>query len=85
MVEQAIKRRIRVVHDCAHIGSVWRDYATGGGEWVPVMSFLGTEEYGEHDLVDDLALQQDATGQAVHMITPWNERLLHHQRPAPQE
>jgi hypothetical protein len=49
------------------------------------MSFLGTEEYGEHDLVDDLALQQDATEQAVHMITPWNERLLHHQRPAPQE
>jgi hypothetical protein len=32
------------------------------------MSFLGTEEYGEHDLVDDLALQQDATEQAVHMI-----------------
>jgi hypothetical protein len=27
------------------------------------MSFLGTEEYGEHDLVDDLALQQDATEQ----------------------
>jgi hypothetical protein len=57
-----------VVHDCAHIGSVWQDYATDGGEWVPVISFLGAEQYDEHNLIDDVALQQNATEEAVHIL-----------------
>lgn len=68
VVSQAIQRRNRVVHDRAEVGSVWRDYATGGGEWVSVISFLGDEEYGEPELIEDLALQQDATEAAVRLL-----------------
>lgn len=68
IVEQAIVRRNRVVHDRAHVGSVWRPYLAGGGEWVSVIGLLGDAEVSEVDLLDDLALQQEATEQAVRVL-----------------
>ena len=69
IVEQAIKRRNRVVHDRLDIGAVWREYATGdGGEWVPVVSTLGADEVSEQSLLQDLADQQDATEAAVRIF-----------------
>jgi len=68
LLDQAIKQRNHAAHNTVTIGSVWRDYATGGGEYVPVISLLGTEEYSETDLIDDLALQQQATAAAVRLL-----------------
>lgn len=68
MIEAAIKRRNRVVHDTIEVGSSWMPYATGGGEWVPVITLLGDEMHDESDLRDDLANQQDATCEAVRIL-----------------
>ncbi|MEV0534703.1 hypothetical protein [Kitasatospora sp. NPDC050463] len=69
LIKRAIERRNRVVHDTVHIEYSWRDYATGGGEWVSVISFLGDEEYSEANLLGDLALQQETLVAAVHLLT----------------
>lgn len=67
-VDDAIKRRNRVVHSVAAIGSVWVSYARGwGGEWVPVISILGYDEYNESDLMSDLVSQQQATVAAIQV------------------
>lgn len=69
VIRRAQKKRNKVVHERVTIGSVWRDYATGdGGEWVPVISFLGDTDYAEHDLRRDLALQQAATVLALEIL-----------------
>jgi len=67
-VNAAILRRNRVLHDAVTIGSVWREYATGGGEWQPVIAFLGDDESDEMQLRSDLSLQQEATGAAVRIL-----------------
>jgi hypothetical protein len=67
-IGQAVERRNRAVHDRVDVGSVWRDYATGGGEWVSSISFLGDDEHSESDLIENLALQQDATRAAVDVL-----------------
>jgi hypothetical protein len=43
-------------------------YATGGGEWVPVITLMGGEVHDESDLRGDLASQQDATCEAVRIL-----------------
>jgi hypothetical protein len=67
-VDRAVKVRNRSAHRPVRIGSSWRPYATGGGEWVAVISMLGTEMYDEEDLRRDLALQQRATEAAVRIM-----------------
>ncbi|WP_108999018.1 hypothetical protein [Streptomyces rishiriensis] len=68
VIERAIKRRNRVVHDSLAVGRTWREYATGGGEWVHVTTTLGEEECDTGTLVNDLALQQGATAAAVEVL-----------------
>lgn len=68
VIERAIKRRNRVVHDSLTVGNTWREYATGCGEWVHVTTTLGEEECDTDTLVNDLALQQHATGAAVEVL-----------------
>lgn len=69
LIDKAIKRRNRVVHDSVQIGSTWLPYRTGdGGEWVPVISLMGGNECDENDLREDLALQQQATCEAVRIL-----------------
>ncbi|MBT2369942.1 hypothetical protein J7E88_32905 [Streptomyces sp. ISL-10] len=67
-IDAAVKRRNRVVHDSPVIGRVWREYATGGGECVHVLTELGDDECDTTSLVGDLALQQDATAAAVELL-----------------
>jgi hypothetical protein len=68
-IRLAQKKRNRAVHDRATIGSSWVDYATeDGGEWVPVISFLGNKEYSSGDLLSDLALQQNATVSSLDIL-----------------
>ncbi|MEU9521824.1 hypothetical protein [Streptomyces sp. NPDC048224] len=68
LIDAAVKRRNRVVHDSPTIGRVWREYATGGGEWVHVLTELGDDECDTESLVGDLALQQGATAAAVELL-----------------
>jgi hypothetical protein len=68
LIEAAVKRRNRVVHDSPTIGRVWREYATGGGEWVHVITQLGDAECDATTLVRDLTLQQNATAAAVELL-----------------
>ncbi|MEU9601735.1 hypothetical protein AB0E06_33630 [Streptomyces sp. NPDC048109] len=68
LIEAAAKRRNRVVHDSPTIGRVWREHATGGGEWVHVVTMLGDDDCDSGTLVGDLALQQDATAAAVELL-----------------
>ncbi|MFF0017982.1 hypothetical protein [Streptomyces sp. NPDC005374] len=68
LIDTAVKRRNRIVHDSPTIGRVWREYATGGGEWAHVLTQLGDAEYDASALVGDLALQQDATAAAVELL-----------------
>lgn len=69
IIDAAIKRRNRIVHDTVQIGYSWREYATGdGGEHVPVISLLGAEDTDEWDLRNDLHLQQHATQSAVEVL-----------------
>jgi hypothetical protein len=68
LIDRAVESRNRAAHFPVRIGSSWAPYATGGGEWVPVTSLLGNELYDEMDLRQDLAIQQDATEAAVHIL-----------------
>jgi hypothetical protein len=68
VVDAAIRRRNWAVHSVVTIGSSWVPYSGGGGEWQPVISLLGTEEYNESDLMQDLVLQQEATAAAVRVL-----------------
>ncbi|MDY6948932.1 MAG: hypothetical protein SXG53_24830 [Pseudomonadota bacterium] len=72
LIEDAIKRRNRVVHDAVEVGSSWMPYTTGGGEWVPVITLMGGEMVDESDLRNDLASQHEATCEAVRIL-----RALH--------
>jgi hypothetical protein len=63
-----VKRRNHAVHPPVTIGSDWMPYATGGGEWVPMISFMSNDCYDEADLRRDLALQQEATAAAVRLF-----------------
>lgn len=73
-IDRAIKCRNRVVHADVTIGSTWVPYATGGGEFVPVISLMKGDDYDETDLRRDLVLQQEATIAAVRMLLA----LQHH-------
>ena len=68
VVGAAIQRRNHAVHQSVTIGSSWADYATGGGEFVPIISLMGDGEYGEVDLRQDLAWQHRATAAAVTVL-----------------
>jgi hypothetical protein len=68
VIDRAIKIRNHVTHSPVRIGSSWRDYSTAGGEWVAVISTMGDKEYDEHDLRQDLALQQEAIEAAVRVL-----------------
>lgn len=68
LFDRAIKCRNHIAHNRVDIGSVWTDYATGGGEWTPVVSTIGGELYDEVDLLRDLNLQQLATRDAVRLF-----------------
>jgi hypothetical protein len=69
VIDAAIKRRNRIVHDTVRIGYSWCEYATGdGGEHVPVISLLGAEDTDECDLRNDLHLQQRATRSAIEVL-----------------
>jgi hypothetical protein len=69
VIDAAIKRRNRIVHDTVQVGYSWREYATGdGGEHVPVISLLGAEDTDEWDLRNDLHLQQRATQAAIEVL-----------------
>ena len=72
LIKRAIDCRNRAVHGSVEIGSVWRDYQTGGGEWVSVISLMGGEMYDEEDLLRDVALQQQATITAVRVLYSLN-------------
>jgi hypothetical protein len=74
-IERAIKSRNRVVHADVRIGSSWVSYATGGGEYVPVIGLMGGDDYSEADLRGDLLLQQEATVLAVRLLLA-AQRLL---------
>ncbi|WP_410648707.1 hypothetical protein [Amycolatopsis sp. cmx-4-54] len=80
-IRQAQKLRNRAVHHRPVVGFSWRDYSSGaGGEWVPVISFLGYEAkkpgeksaipkiYNEQDLLGDLAEQQTAMAFAIEIL-----------------
>ncbi|MBB5908266.1 hypothetical protein [Actinoalloteichus hymeniacidonis] len=68
-IGNAIELRNRAVHDRVRVASVWRDYATeDGGEWVPVLSFLGADLQDEVDLIGNLKVQQLATISAVRIL-----------------
>jgi hypothetical protein len=75
-MSSAITARNRAVHSDVTIGSTWVPYETGGGEFVPVISLMGHDDYDESDLRRDLVLQQEATVLAVGL-------LLAIQEPAP--
>jgi len=69
IIGQATERRNRLVHDTVAIGYSWREYATGdGGEHVPVISLLGTEDVDEVDLQKCLALQRRSTHYAIEIL-----------------
>lgn len=67
IIDVAVKVRNRIADEHIQIGSVWRDYATGGGELDPVISLMGGEAYDENDLLDDLDIQTEATRAAVRI------------------
>jgi hypothetical protein len=67
-IEEAIRRRNRLVHDTVTIGYSWFDYSTGGGEHVPVISLLGEEDIDEFDLQNILEQQKEATQFAVQVF-----------------
>lgn len=73
-IREAIRSRNRVVHADVTIGSSWVPYATGGGEYVPVISIMGRDAYDESDLLRDLVLQQEATVLAVRLLLATQER-----------
>jgi hypothetical protein len=69
VIDAAIKRRNRIVHDTVQIGYTWRDFATGdGGHYVQVISLLGAEDRDEADLRNDLDLQRRATQYAIEVL-----------------
>jgi hypothetical protein len=67
-IGEAIRSRNRVVHADVTIGSSWVPYATGGGEYMPVVSMMGHHAYDGSDLLSDLVLQQKATVLAVRLL-----------------
>ena len=75
LLDAAIKRRNRLVHDTIEIGSSWQQ-----GQYVPVIALLGAEEVGEESLRVELALQQEATKAAVMLllaVDEWRRNLGH--------
>jgi hypothetical protein len=76
IIGTAINRRNHAVHSPVIIGFSWRDYSTGGGEWVPVISLMNDATYDEADLLHDLALQQQGTTAAVHLLHACSEVCL---------
>lgn len=68
VIAVAIERRNRLVHDTIQIGYSWREYATGGGTHIPVISLLGNEDRDETDIQKDLNLQRRATRDAIEVL-----------------
>jgi hypothetical protein len=68
VIKEATNRRNRLVHDTVQVGYSWREYATGGGTHVPVISLLGNEDRDEVDLQNDLNLQRRATRDAIEVL-----------------
>lgn len=56
------------VHHTVETGYTWADHATGGGEWVPVVTAMDGELCTERELRGDLALQQTSTVLAIEML-----------------
>jgi hypothetical protein len=73
VIDRAINRRNHAVHSPVSIGSSWRPYITGSGEWVPVISLMKDGAYDEADLRRDLALQQEGTVAAVRLLHACSE------------
>jgi hypothetical protein len=73
-IREAIRSRNRVVHADVSIGSSWAPYATGGGEYVPVISMMGADAYDGSDLLRDLVLQQESTVLAARLLLAVQER-----------
>ncbi|MCO1575898.1 hypothetical protein M8C13_09025 [Crossiella sp. SN42] len=65
---KAQNRRNHSVHNRVDTGYTWAEYATGGGEWMPVITTMGGEVYDERTLAHDLALQQSSTVLAIEML-----------------
>jgi hypothetical protein len=83
-IEEAIRRRNHAVHTVVTIGSVYREYATGdGGDWIPVIGLMGSDLYDESDLLEDLALQQEATACAVRLLQAALDGDLETEPPSP--
>ena len=68
LIETAIRRRNRLVHDTIEIGPSWRD-----GQYVPMTVRLGSVEVSEARLRDEIGLQQDATRAAVMLLLAVDE------------
>lgn len=68
VIDKAVRRRNRSVHDTADVAITWRNYTTGdGGDWIEVDSTLGDISWSENDLRKDLALQQEGTVAALEI------------------
>jgi hypothetical protein len=67
-IRKAQKRRNHAVHNRVNTGYTWAEYATGDGEWVPVITTMGDESCDERELSHDLALQQSSTVLAIEML-----------------
>jgi hypothetical protein len=74
-IERAIKSRNRVVHADVRIGSSWVPYATGGGEYVPVIGLMGGDGLLGGRSSWRVLLQQEATVLAVRLLLD-AQRLL---------
>ncbi len=67
-IEVAIQLRNQAVHSGRSHSSTWVEYQTDGGHYEPVISLMRRGEYGEAELLADLAVQQRATVAAVRLL-----------------
>ncbi|MDQ2637675.1 MAG: hypothetical protein M3Y83_12440 [Actinomycetota bacterium] len=78
VIAKAVEIRNRVAHEPLEIGSVWRDLGRGDYQLEPMISLLGGEVYDEADMVNDLAVQQEATRAAVRVqaaVEGWDRQV----------
>jgi hypothetical protein len=80
VIEAAIKRRNRIVHDTVQVGYSWREYATGGGTHVAVISLLGSWRS------PPIRLRATAGWQLIGPLLghhQWSRAKMHDKRPRP--
>lgn len=68
LIDRAITRRNRLVHDTIEIG-----WSQQYGEHIPVIELLGGAEVSESSLREDIAIQQQATRAAVELLVASHE------------